>query len=273
MSYAAIMVHVDPASPADGRVRLAAGLANQLDATLIGIAAKAVPPIVVEGLVVEAQLADEEYQDLRDTLAREETAFRKSAEGAKAKPEWRSAVELPTEFVARESRAADLIIVGSEQPSSNLYESLDFGGLILGAGRPVLTVPQGVATLDLTSVLVAWKNTREARRALLDALPLLQKAGRVVVAEVVESGDAENARKGLLDVAAYLARHRVKASVEVIPQGEAKAPDALIRFATDNHIGLIVAGAYGHSRLGEWIFGGVTRGLVKGSAIPCLWSH
>jgi nucleotide-binding universal stress UspA family protein len=266
------MVHVDPASPSDGRVRLAAGLANQFDATLIGIAAKAVPPIVLEGLVVEAQLADEEYEDLRGTLAREEGTFRKSAEGAKAL-EWRSAVDLPTEFVAREARAADLIIIGREQASSNLYESLDPAGLILRAGRPVLTVPQGVATLDTTSVLVAWKNTREARRAVREALPLLQKAGRVLVAEVIESGDGESVRKGLLDVAAYLARHRVKASAQAIPQGEGSAPDALIRFFADNHVGLIVAGAYGHSRLGEWIFGGVTRGLLKGSSVPCLWSH
>src|SRR3954449_4340619 len=131
MSYAAMMVHTDPASLSDGRVRLATALANQFDAALIGIAAKAVPPIVVEGLVVEAQLADEEYETIRDALAREEAAFRKSAEGAKMPPEWRSAVDLPTEFVAREARAADIIIVGRDQPSGNLYESLDFGGLIL----------------------------------------------------------------------------------------------------------------------------------------------
>lgn len=273
MAYATMMVHVDPESSSDGRTRLALGLANQFETILIGAAAKAIPPVVVEGTVIEAQLSDEEYEALRSCLAREEGAFRRLTNGSRKPTDWRSGIEPPTDFVAREARAADLVIIGRDQLSVNLYHSLDPAGLILRVGRPVLTVPKGVESIDTKSVLVAWKDTREARRAVQDSLPFLHEAEKVFIAEVCEAGAEQESRARVLDVAHYLTHHRIKATVEIIQYSETSAAGELIRFAEDNRIDLMVAGAYGHSRLGEWIFGGVTRDLLKTSPICCLLSH
>jgi nucleotide-binding universal stress UspA family protein len=120
------------------------------------------------------------------------------------------------------------------------------------------------------TVLVAWKDTREARRAVADALPFLAKANEVVVATIDTSRD-ESIRDSLDDVAAFLGHHGIKARTELIA-GEADG-DRLLTFARSIHADLIVSGAYGHSRLREWAFGGVTRTLIEESGISRFMSY
>jgi nucleotide-binding universal stress UspA family protein len=143
------------------------------------------------------------------------------------------------------------------------------------AGRPLLVVPDRVNWLDLRSVLVAWKDTPEARRAVADALPLLRKARDVAIVEIPEQGDDRSAAMaGVADVAAWLARHGVTATARV-PEaaGNKTAAMQLEKVAGDVGAGLIVAGAYGHSRFRELILGGVTEYLVTQSARCVLLSH
>jgi nucleotide-binding universal stress UspA family protein len=132
-------------------------------------------------------------------------------------------------------------------------------------------VPKPVTSLPLKRVAIAWKDVREARRAVRDALPLLQKAESVMIVEISEGGDGSLQR--LKDVAGYLNRHGIEIVAERVRPLEIGAADALLRLAHDENINLIVAGAYGHSRLGEWVFGGVTRGLLDESQVCCLFSH
>jgi nucleotide-binding universal stress UspA family protein len=120
---------------------------------------------------------------------------------------------------------------------------------------------------------VAWKDAREARRAVYDALPLLQSAQAVVLTEILEEGEDARAADRLKDVANYLSRHRVDMITQQVRPADVTASDSLIRFVQDENIDLLVAGAYGHSRLGEWAFGGVTRGLLAESPVCCLLSH
>jgi nucleotide-binding universal stress UspA family protein len=124
-------------------------------------------------------------------------------------------------------------------------------------------------------VVVAWKDTREARRAVQDALPLLHRAETIVIAEVCErSDDVGPSQARLRDVAEYLARHHVAAAVaERVRPVDGTALNSLLRLAQDESADLIVAGAYGHTRLGEWIFGGMTQGLLAKSHVCCLFSH
>lgn len=138
---------------------------------------------------------------------------------------------------------ADLTIVGAQR---DLAGSLDPGDVVVQAGRPVLVVPSQVETLQLKLAMICWKDTREARRAITDALPLLSKVQEVVVVEVVEaesSRDAAHARVD--DVISWLKRHDIAASCFPLPHG---GGSKLFQYGGD----VIVAGAYGHTRLREW---------------------
>jgi nucleotide-binding universal stress UspA family protein len=143
----------------------------------------------------------------------------------------------------------------------------------LRAGRPVLAVPNGVDSLKAERVVIAWKDTREARRALRDSLPLIREAVSVAVVEILDRGSEMPAHTPINDVARYLARHRIAATVRQPEHATGSIAGELLRVARKIDADLIVTGGYGHSRLGEWIFGGVTQGLLAASPICCLLSH
>src|SRR6516162_4710899 len=118
-------------------------------------------------------------------------------------------------------------------------------------------------TPSLRCRVAAWKDTRECRRAVRDALPFLQQAKEVLLVEVGEDESRSQAKKNLADVAAYLVRHRVIVAAEVWRRPRGPAAAELLHVVKEEKADLIVAGGYGHSRLGEWIFGGVTRELLS----------
>jgi len=143
--------------------------------------------------------------------------------------------------------------------------------LVLSAGRPVLVLPaKGDVKLDLSSIVVAWNDTRESSRAVFDALPFLQKAKRVRLMSV------DSKVRGALDgatIAESLDRHGVKAEIASIASDGAPIGEVLLRSAKDENAGLLVLGAYGHSRFAELVFGGATRHVLKNQNIPLLMSH
>jgi nucleotide-binding universal stress UspA family protein len=129
----------------------------------------------------------------------------------------------------------------------------------------VLVVPDSYTWLDLRSVLIAWKDTPEARRAIVDAMPILRQAKDVAVVEIIEEEpDRLAALSGIRDIVVWLSRHGVVAS-EHVPAEKGNAAEQIQRITSELGAGLIVAGAYGHSRLREWAFGGVTRRLLNPS--------
>jgi nucleotide-binding universal stress UspA family protein len=139
-------------------------------------------------------------------------------------------------------------------------------------GRPVLVVPPGAEAFALDRVLIAWKDTRETRRAILDALPLLKKAAHVTLAEIAVEDRLALARKHLEEVVVWLGRHGVKAEgVASLSTGE--DPSQLYAIVKERGANVIVAGAYGHSRLREWVLGGVTRDLLLRADLCALVSH
>ena len=121
--------------------------------------------------------------------------------------------------------------------------------------------------------MIAWKDTRECRRAVRDALPFLQQAKEVLLVGIGEGESESKAKRTLSDVAAYLLRHRVAAAHEVWRQAQGPVAAELLRHVQDEKTDLIVAGGYGRSRLGEWIFGGVTHELLASSPVCCMLSH
>jgi nucleotide-binding universal stress UspA family protein len=155
----------------------------------------------------------------------------------------------------------------------DLAKLANAGAAILGAGRPILVVPPAVKSLQAEHVAIGWKDTREARRAVLNALPFLHEAKRVTVIEICENDQMDAALLRLDDVVHYLARHMIKAEGRAEMQLRGSGADQMMELAEGEDADLLVTGAYGHSRLSEWIFGGMTRDLLSSSPICCLMSH
>lgn len=274
MSYASIMVHVGIDEASDVRVALAGSLAEKFDATLIGITGWGRrPPFVVEGVVIESGPTAAEVEEMKAELTKLGDAFRSSAGKGGRSIEWRADVEYPSDLIVREARAADLIVISGPERTPHVFRSVDPGTVLLKAGRPVLVAPRGLSALAAKQVMIAWKNSREARRALRDALPFLQQAEKVFVVEACADSGAENAKSDVADVVHYLERHRISTASPLTLRVKGAVATELIGVAHEQRIDLIVAGAYGHTRLGEWVFGGVTRDLLAASSICCLFSH
>jgi nucleotide-binding universal stress UspA family protein len=200
------------------------------------------------------KLLDEEATAIQKRLSELETEFRASVERRATAVEWRSARSLPVPYMLQQARAADILVIGARSetlvdPSS----APDPSDLVMQAGRPLIVVPPTVEWLDLRSVLVAWKDVREARRAVFDALPILAAAKEVTIAEIPEQdGRHADALSHVGDLAAWLRGHGIAANtVESI--------------AAHVGAGVVIAGAYGHSRFREWVLSGVTRHLATES--------
>jgi nucleotide-binding universal stress UspA family protein len=273
MSYSTLMVHLDLAQSNAKRLRVAGELAEQFDARAIGVAASDIQPLYFLDSAAGQELLDKDRERLRSLMADCEKEFRQALRGRGDRIEWRCGTDRPGDFVVREARATDLIIVGALRGRSDLLRRVDPGELALRAGRPVLVVPPEFEFLKLSTILVAWKDTREARRAISDALPLLHKANEVVVVELLEpNADQAAARSRVDDISAWLVRRGINAAA-IATKALIGVPDQLAIMAHDEGANVIVAGAYGHTRFQEWAFGGVTRTLLQQDECCVLLSH
>jgi nucleotide-binding universal stress UspA family protein len=277
MRYKTIMVSLALDRSNDACLAVAGDLAERSGARVIGIVASDIRPTLyfAEGNTAQAVL-EEEAAAVQKRLSELETEFRAAiARRAKA-VEWRSALTLPIPYVVQHARAADVLVVG--QRTEALVDpcvAADPGDLVMQAGRPLIVVPPTVQWLDLRSVLVAWKDVREARRAVFDALPILATAKEVTIAEMPEQGvDRAEAMSHVEDVAGWLRGHGIVANA-VVPEAESEVAIAgqLDNVAANVGAGVVIAGAYGHSRFREWILGGVTRHLAAESGRCALLSR
>jgi nucleotide-binding universal stress UspA family protein len=206
-------------------------------------------------------------------MSETEERFRSAMHQRARDIEWRSAMARPTDYVMHEARAADLIITGVNRDGLLLdpIRRLDPSDLVMQAGRPIFVVPPEAEYLKLKCALVAWKDTREARRAVAEALPLLHKVKEVAVVEVI--GDDANrkvAHARVDDVAGWLGRHGITAFGRVFHAvDEEEQIDKIWQYGAD----FLVAGAYGHTRMREWVFGGFTRSLLTRSRHCSFLAH
>jgi len=277
MTLATVMVSLAFDQPNDARLEVAAQLAERFDAGVVGVAAAQFsPPLYFMDGEPAQDLIDQGEAAIRKRLTELETQFRAAIENRAKYVEWRSALDFPARFVLREARCADIIVTGGQSPAfSDAFALASPKDLVMQTGRRLLVVPDGAGWLDLRTVLVAWKDTTEARRAIADALPLLRKAKTIVVAEIPEAdGEQPLAEARVGDVVAWLSRHSLIASPRV-PDGNGNqgAAAQLDDIADDLGASLIVAGAYGHSRFRELVLGGMTQHLVTQSARCVLLSH
>lgn len=276
MSFKTLMVHLELGRANDGLLAIAGDLAQRLKAHVIGIAACQPIQLMYNETYISGDIVEQDREQIETQLRDAERQMRAALDAIGVKSEWRSAVTPGSlaDFVATQARAADLLLTGPVIPGSTFDHTrqVNVADLVMQAGRPVLIAPRSRDHLDLNRALVAWKSTRECRRAVADALPLLKLAHEVSVVEIAADGEIPRARQDVSDVAAWLARHGVIAKPEVFP---ANGPDAecLYDLARERQADLIVAGAYGHHRLREWIFGGVTADFLMTPDRCVMLSH
>lgn len=230
MVYRSILVNLDIDRLAEPITQAAIELASRSGARLIGLCA--------------AETPTERAEEIRTTFLR--------LAANRVEAEWRGQVTTPTEAVVAAARIADLVLMetgGRADPET----------VVLRAGRPLLVIGSGQDALPARKIVIGWKDTREARRAIADALPLLSVAYDVAVVSVSpEPTPAE--RQSLTDIVAYLARHNVKVRPQMIKSADETI--GFLQFIDASAADIIVTDAYGHSRLREWAFGGITRLLL-----------
>lgn len=177
---------------------------------------------------------------------------------------------LPFDVLQDGALFADLIVLG--QPHAEGYDpasDLLIGDIALSAGLPVLGVPRVGDYEGLgKNVLVAWTRRRESTRVLREALPLLESAERVLVLRANAPDDGREA-----EIGAYLARHNVKVDIKDVTAKDISVADAILNTVSDEACDLIAMGAYGHSRVREYAFGGVTRDILRHMTVPTLFAH
>ena len=275
MSIASLMACLQLDRPNAGVLGVARDVAKRFGSRVIGLAAKQASIHVADAASARASRTSTSCRSSRIAPGWSKASSAACSRTA-TKTHWRAQLTFgpASEFIAAEARAADLIIISTARHESLLFPSghPEPGDLLMRLGRPLLCVPEGVAALPLTRALICWKDSREARRAIADAVPLLQAAERVDVVEIVEPRRIEDAQARLSEIAAWLAGHRIEASCAA---ETCRGPESvrLGEIARDRGADLIVAGAFGHSRLREWAFGGVTRDLVLNSDRCVLASH
>jgi nucleotide-binding universal stress UspA family protein len=172
----------------------------------------------------------------------------------------------------RIARRFDIAVVGQAQREHGASEELMIEGALFESGRPLVVVPyiqkQG---LTLDRVLVCWDGGRTAARAIADAMPFLARAKAVDIVIVAE--ERKNDEITGASMSEHLARHGVAANVKRIAKGDLDIENVVLSYAADSGTDFIVMGGYGHSRLREFILGGVTRGMLASMTVPVLMSH
>ena len=274
MTYATLMVNLELGRPNAGILEIAGDLAERFQSRVVGIAAaQPIMSVYGEGYV-SGDLIEDDLKRLDQDIQAAEAEFRTALHGRNSGIEWRSRTTFGpiADYVSHQARCADVILTGVGTGTTNGGRRVDAGDLVMQAGRPVLAVPTTSTVLALEQVVVCWQDTREARRAISDALPLLSQAAHVDVVEVADQEDLAAARLRLADVVAWLKLHGVPAvCFAIAADGEEKT--RLDTFIADRDADLVVAGAYGHTRFHEWVLGGVSRDLLVHGDRCSLLAH
>lgn len=275
-----ILVHVDNSERCEERLNEATTLAKQHEAHLSGLYVIPEPfyPFFAESAFLSEELTENLEKEGREDCRQAKADFLSFVEREGLSAEWREEQGPLGSVVGRHARYADMTVIsmGSVEDQAKYSDPFLAADVVMDSGRPVLIVPNaghfdGVGK----RMLVCWNTSREAVRAVNDALPLLERADKVTLLAVnpknPTSGD--HGEIPCADVALHLARHGIKAEAATTMTDISNIGEVILSQAFDLDVDLIVAGAYGHSRTREWILGGVTETLMRESAVPVFMAH
>jgi nucleotide-binding universal stress UspA family protein len=277
MGYKTILVHCDGGRTSRARAAVAAALAERFDAHLIGlhIRQRFEAPMFTDATIA----LDALYRTYEQATKTQEQASRAAFEGAlsgkRLSNEWRVVDGYAEDAMAAEVRYVDLVVVGQRDPEpmpestpAHLPEQL-----AMHSERPILVVPHiGVEHMPGRSVMVCWNGRREASRAVAGALPLLEGAERVTLL-TIDGEHGNEHRDAAAHAAEWLGRHGVKLTVQRDNATDSDVGDVILSRAADASVDLIVMGIYGHSRMRQFVLGGVSRTLLASMTVPLLIAH
>lgn len=274
MSITNILVSYNGTDEAKRAVRLAAALARRYDAHLTGVFAHTLPytNMQMEAYLTQAAL-DIAAEGARETEIQCEEDFTQIAaeEESGLRTSFFTIHGMPNDVFGRLARTHDLLVIGQPPEWPSAYSDPNPDDIAMRSGRPVLIAPRGFETFDAADgAVVAWDGQRAASRALADAMELLEDKHKITVLHV---GEEREICKPGQDVMEHLSRHGLDAALKVHPKGGVSTSDAILNVCAEAEAGLLVMGAYEHSRFSEMILGGVTRDVVAKSHIPILMSH
>jgi nucleotide-binding universal stress UspA family protein len=274
-----LLVTIDADPSSDKRLALAASLAESFGAHLIGLHPTSTAEASRYAASFDSALFDAAMQETFVRLEKRSAQAHASFEALTARhaitAEWRVARGFPGPDTVLHARYADLAILGQRWSDYDGLSYPDPADVVLDAGCPVLIVPRaGEFERIERHALVAWNASREAARAVRDALPLLKRVKSVTVLAVnpKHGRDAHGEEPGA-DIALHLARHGITVEIDRSFAPEASPADEILSRAADHGSDLIVMGAYGHSRMRELVLGGVTRSILAQMTTPVLMSH
>ncbi|HEY7301797.1 MAG TPA: universal stress protein [Xanthobacteraceae bacterium] len=177
------------------------------------------------------------------------------------------------DLFGRIARRYDIAVVGQARREQGASEELLIEGALFGSGRPIVVVPYTHKEgLKLDRVLICWDGSRPAARAIADAIPLLARAKTVEIVVVIGERDKSGELTGT-NMRRHLVRHGIETEIKHIVASGGVAQNAILAHAAASGATFMVMGGYGHSRLREFILGGVTRGILKSMPVPVLMSH
>jgi nucleotide-binding universal stress UspA family protein len=225
-----------------------------------------IPPEIIDGQRRESE------NKARAAVSRFDQAAKRAGLSSETRI-LRTTIAEAADQLGRIGRRFDLVVVGQPDRTNSAPDQVIDETVLFESGRPVIFVPfiqKGGMTLD--HVLICWDGSRAAARAIADALPFLKKAKQVEVLIVSEKPNKANEIPGA-DLGQHLARHGLKVEIKHITASDIGVASAILSYAADSGTDMIVMGGYGHSRLREFVLGGVTRGMLESMTVPVLMSH
>src|SRR5256714_5507900 len=233
-----------------------------------------IPPTVMGGIpasLIESQRAEND-KAASDALGKFDAAAKRAGVSFESRMVSASLAGASDRFGAM-ARRFDLSVIAQTEPDKIAPEELIVEGALFGSGRPVVVVPYIHKTgVKLDRVMVCWDASRAAARAVADAMPFLERAKAIDVVIVASERPKSDEIPGA-DIAQHLARHGLNVELKRIVATDTDVPNTLLSHAADSAADFLVMGGYGHSRLREFILGGVTRGILASLTVPALMSH
>ncbi len=272
-----LLVNLSVAGTRDVAGPYAISIAETFDAHAAAVAFSyepVIPATIMGGIpasLIEQQRTDND-KAARDAVSKFEAAAKR--EGISFESRILSAsVPGAADMFGAMARRFDLSVVAQSEADRLAPEEVIVEGALFASGRPVIVVPYiQKSGVKLDRVIVAWDASRNAARAVADALPLLAKAKAIDVVIVASDRPKSDEIAGA-DIGQHLARHGLKVEVKRIVATDTNVADTLLSHAADTAADFMVMGGYGHSRLREFVLGGATRGILSSMTIPVLMSH
>jgi nucleotide-binding universal stress UspA family protein len=272
-----VVVYLSPAAASDAGPRYAISLASAFGAHIAGVAfafEPVIPASVMGGISAELIDAQRSENEIAAKGALDRFAQAAGEAGVSAETRFVNATLTgAADMFAQIARRFDIAVVAQAERSKIAAEELIAETTLFNSGRPVIVVPYIQRTgLKLDRSVVCWDGSRAAARAIGDAMPLLERAGSVEILVVATDRAKRDATPGA-GLRDHLARHGLKAEIKRVPGADIDVPSAILSYVADNSVDFVVMGGYGHSRLREFILGGVTRSMLKTMTVPTLMSH